>query len=94
MCYIFASTDPALFEKQSRSLRINGVVTSLQLEARFWEILDEIAQDQGMSTPKFISTLYDEVIELRGEIGNFASLLRVVCTAHLEHRVVTPLAAE
>ena len=93
MCYIFASTDPDLFAKQSRSLRINGVVTSLQLEARFWQILDEIAASQQMSTPKFISTLYDEVIELQGEVGNFASLLRVVCTAHLERQAQDSTAA-
>jgi predicted DNA-binding ribbon-helix-helix protein len=46
----------------------------------FWSILDDIAAGQGMSTPRFISTLYDEVTELRGEVGNFASLLRVTCT--------------
>ena len=86
MCYIFASTDPVLFEKKTRSVRISGVVTSICLEARFWTILDEIAQSQEMSTPSFLSTLYDEVIELRGEIGNFSSLLRVVCTAHLERQ--------
>ena len=97
MCYIFASTDPALFETKTRSVRISGVVTSIRLEARFWTILDEIALSQEMSTPAFLSTLYDEVVELRGEVGNFASLLRVVCTAHLERQNdqgIATLAAE
>jgi predicted DNA-binding ribbon-helix-helix protein len=64
----------------TRSIRLNGYCTSIRLEAMFWSILDDIAAGQGMSTPRFISTLYDEVTELRGEVGNFASLLRVTCT--------------
>ncbi|WP_259782273.1 ribbon-helix-helix domain-containing protein [Aestuariispira ectoiniformans] len=99
MCYVFASTDPALFEKTTRSLRISGVVTSICLEAKFWDILDEIAASQGMSTPLFLSTLYDEVVELRGEVGNFTSLLRVICTTHMSNMapapgVAKPMAAE
>ena len=31
-----------------------------------------------MSTGRFLSTLHDEVVEIRGEVGNFASLLRVI----------------
>jgi len=78
MCHIFASTDPALFEPVTRSVRIAGVVTSLRLEAAFWRIVDEIAEASEMTTGKFLSTLWDEVVEIRGEVGNFASLLRVI----------------
>lgn len=78
MCHVFASTDPALFEPATRSVRIAGVVTSLRLEAAFWRIVDDIARAAGLSTARFLSTLYDEVVELRGEVGNFASLLRVI----------------
>ena len=78
MCHVFASTDPDLFEPVTRSVRIGGVVTSLRLEAAFWRIIDEIARASEMSTGRFLSTLHDEVVEIRGEIGNFASLLRVV----------------
>lgn len=87
MCHIFASTDPALFEKKTRSVRISGVVTSNRLEAKFWDILDEIAVTQDMSTPSFLTTLYDEVVELRGEIDNFTSLLRVICSSYLERQI-------
>lgn len=86
MCHIFASTDPALFAPVTRSVRIAGVVTSIRLEAMFWSLLDEIAVSQQMPTARFLSTLYDEVIDLRGEIGNFASLLRVICSRHVEAR--------
>ena len=37
-----------------------------------------------MSTGRFISTLHDEVLELRGEVGNFTSLLRVTCAVYIE----------
>jgi predicted DNA-binding ribbon-helix-helix protein len=78
MCQIFASTDPGLFEPVTRSVRIGGVVTSLRLEAAFWAIVDEIAAASGLTTGRFLSTLFDEVVEIRGEVGNFASLLRVI----------------
>lgn len=78
MCHVFASTEPDLFEPVTRSVRIGGVVTSLRLESAFWRIIDEIARVSEMSTGRFLSTLHDEVVEIRGEIGNFASLLRVI----------------
>jgi predicted DNA-binding ribbon-helix-helix protein len=58
----------------------------------FWSILDQIAAAEGMTTPRFISTLYDEVLELRGSVGNFTSLLRVTCASYIEkHHVHQPV---
>ena len=88
MCRVYAEQDPESYRVVTRSIRLSGYCTSIRLEAMFWSILDDIAAGQGLSTPRFISTLYDEVTELRGEVGNFASLLRVTCTgfvrAHAE----------
>lgn len=89
MCHIYAGTDPRLYERSSRSIRIHGHVTSLCLEHRFWEILEELAASQGLSLPIFITQLHDEVLELNGEISNFASLLRVVCTTYLQRQNAT-----
>ncbi len=83
MCEIFAGQDPASYAYVARSVRLAGHATSIRLEAAFWDILDEIAQHQGLTTPRFLSTLYDEVMELRGGIANFSSLLRVACVLHL-----------
>lgn len=83
MCRIFAGQDPASYEPITRSLRLAGHATSIRLEAAFWTILDEIAASQGFSTPRFLSVLYDEVLELHGEVRNFASLLRVSCMKYL-----------
>ncbi|RMD62105.1 MAG: DNA-binding protein [Alphaproteobacteria bacterium] len=84
MCQIFAGQDPATYAYKARSVRLAGHATSIRLEAAFWEILDEIATSQGMSTPRFLSTLYDEVLDLHGEISNFTSLLRVACVIYLQ----------
>lgn len=83
MCRIFAGQDPAGFESVTRSVRLSGHATSIRLESAFWKILDEIADSQGLTTPKFLSTLHDEVEELRGEVPNFTSMLRTTCLLHL-----------
>ena len=84
MCEIFAGQDRADYASITRSVRLNGLSTSIRLEARYWRMVDEIAKAQGMTTPKFLSTLYDEVLDLHGEVLNFASLLRTACLVHLE----------
>lgn len=87
MCQIFAGQDPANYQYSTRSVRLGGHATSIRLEATFWEILDELAAAQGLTTPRFLSKLYDEVLELHGEIANFASLLRVGCVLYLQNPV-------
>jgi predicted DNA-binding ribbon-helix-helix protein len=84
MCHVFASQNPAIYETITRSVRLNGFSTSIRLEALFWSILDQIAEREGMSPGRFISTLHDEVLQLRGEVGNFTSLLRVTCAVFIE----------
>ena len=84
MCQIFAGQDPARYESETRSLRLNGQSTSIRLERAFWTILDDIAAAEGVSTPSFVSKLHAEVLELRGEPGNFTSLLRCACLVHKE----------
>jgi predicted DNA-binding ribbon-helix-helix protein len=87
MCKVFAGQDPEGYRPVNRSVRIGGHSTSIQLEAAFWELLDEIADNQALSTPKFLSKLYDEAIEINGEIPNFASMLRTTCALYLRgHR--------
>lgn len=83
MCKVFAGQDPDGYKQINRSIRIAGHSTSIQLEAAFWKLLDEIAASQGLTTPKFIATLYDEAIEINGSIPNFASMLRTTCALYL-----------
>ena len=79
MCQLFASQYPDSYAFETRSIRLNGQSTSLRLEKVFWGILEEIAADEGMSVPRFISTLHQEILLLRGEVPNFTSHLRCIC---------------
>ncbi len=84
MCQVFAGQDPERYACTTRRLRLNGQSTSIRLENAFWEVIDQIAGSDGMTTPVFISTLHSEVLELRGEPENFTSLLRCACLKFME----------
>lgn len=86
MCNLFSSQDPATYAAETRAIRMHGHCTSIRLEAAFWRILERIAASEGVSLPRFLTTLHDEVLARRGEVGNFASLLRVSCLRWLEHQ--------
>ncbi|KPL52548.1 ribbon-helix-helix domain-containing protein [Prosthecomicrobium hirschii] len=83
MCQIFASLPPATYAFQTRSVRLGGHATSIRLELRFWQILEEIADQQGVTLPKFLTKLHDEILDRHGEVANFASLLRCACLTYL-----------
>ncbi|GAA0786899.1 MULTISPECIES: ribbon-helix-helix domain-containing protein [Pseudomonadati] len=83
MCEIYSGAEPELFASQTRSIRIDGVVTSIRLEAVFWQIIQQIAEEADLSIAEFLTRIYREVIIKRGEINNFSSLLRVACTTYL-----------
>ncbi|QFR33136.1 ribbon-helix-helix domain-containing protein [Ancylobacter sp. TS-1] len=83
MCHIFAGQPPETYESQTRSVRIGGHSTSIRLEAAFWTVLEDVAAHQGMSLGKFVTKLHDEVLDLHGEVRNFASLLRCSCLIYL-----------
>jgi len=77
MCEVFISADPQSYDSRTRSVRLHGVVTSIRLENLFWQVLEEIAQRDHMGVVQLIEKLYDELVAARGEVGNFASFLRV-----------------
>ena len=84
MCQMFAGQPTQNYEYQTRSMRLNGQSTSVRLERKFWDILDEMALVEDLSTPQFISKLHSEVVELHGKAHNFTSLLRCACLVHME----------
>ncbi|MEP3246004.1 MAG: ribbon-helix-helix domain-containing protein [Sneathiella sp.] len=84
MCQVFAGQNPEDYRPITRRLRLNGQSTSIRLEQSFWGIVDGIAQDEGMTTPAFVSQLHSEVLEHRGEAPNFTSLLRCACLIRQE----------
>lgn len=83
ICHIFAAQSPETYASQTRSVRLGGHVTSIRLEKVFWDILEEIAEAQDMPLGKFLTELHDEVMQLSGTNGNFASLLRCACLTYV-----------
>lgn len=79
MCHVFAGQDPRNYAFETRSVRLMGHTTSVRLESTFWVILEEIAEVQDMPMAKFLSALYEEALDLHGDVSNFASLLRCCC---------------
>jgi predicted DNA-binding ribbon-helix-helix protein len=77
---------PQRFRHVSRSVRISGHSTSVRLEAAFWQVLEDIAQREGLSTSRLISQLYSEALERHGGMANLASMLRTVCLIYQEER--------
>lgn len=83
MCRLFIGADPALWENETRSFRLDGMVTSVRLEARFWDTLHEIATRDAVTVPQLFKRLYYEALDEGHDIGNFASFLRVCCIRYL-----------
>ena len=86
MCEFFVKADPILYEQRSRTVRIHGVLTSIRLENMVWDMLAEMAEEEGRTTNALISTFHDEILAHRGEVPNFASFLRVTCMRYLLRR--------
>ncbi|TMP81533.1 DNA-binding protein [Pseudoalteromonas phenolica] len=82
MCELYSSQPQDLYETTKRSVRIQGVVTSISLENQVWQLLEQIASTENRTVADFISTLYQEVIERHGSVKNLASMLRVTCLTY------------
>ncbi|HGE6082721.1 TPA: ribbon-helix-helix domain-containing protein, partial [Vibrio cholerae] len=72
-----------LWTSVTRSLRIDGVATSIRLENFFWNVLEEISFREEMTVNKMITKLYFESLDADLDIGNFTSFLRVCCSRYL-----------
>ncbi|WP_158968780.1 ribbon-helix-helix domain-containing protein [Paraglaciecola sp. L3A3] len=83
MCQLFINADSNLWSSKTKSLRIQGVVTSIRLEVFFWNILEELAFRDQMTVNQAITKLYLESLDADHDIGNFTSFLRVCCSRYL-----------
>ncbi len=83
MCQLFIGADSDLWASQSKSLRIDGVATSIRMENFFWQTLAEIAFRDNMTVNQVITRLYHESIDAEHDLGNFTSFLRVCCARYL-----------
>lgn len=83
MCRLFIGADPELWLSVTRSLRIDGAVTSVRLENFFWWTLEDIAVRDDLTVSRLIGKLYDESRNEGHDLDNFASFLRVCCGRYL-----------
>ncbi|WP_112313202.1 ribbon-helix-helix domain-containing protein [Pseudogemmobacter bohemicus] len=84
MCRVFIGADPQLWESQTRSIRMDGMVTSVRLENMFWMVLEEIAAREDLNVPQLLHQLYNESIDEGHDLGNFTSFLRVCCLRFID----------
>ncbi|EKF9106804.1 ribbon-helix-helix domain-containing protein, partial [Vibrio cholerae] len=80
---LFVKGNHVLWTSVTRSLRIDGVATSIRLENFFWNVLEEISFREEMTVNKMITKLYFESLDADLDIGNFTSFLRVCCSRYL-----------
>lgn len=83
MCKLFINAEPELWKSSTRSLRIDGMVTSVRLENYFWSTLEAIAHRDDLNIPQMLTRLYHESIDAGHDLGNFTSFLRVCCMRYL-----------
>ena len=88
MCEYFVKADPIQYEQRTRTVRIHGVLTSIRLENMVWDILAEMAEEEGRTTNALIVQFHDEILAHRGEVPNFASFLRVTGMRYLRRRLI------
>lgn len=89
MCEYFVKADPIQYEQRTRSVRIRGMLTSIRLENMVWDVLAEMAEDEGCTTNALICNLHDEILQHRGEVPNFASFLRITSLRYLRRCLIT-----
>ncbi|MBA2080619.1 ribbon-helix-helix domain-containing protein [Aeromonas veronii] len=83
MCKLFVNGNQVLWHSTTRSLRIDGVTTSIRLENFFWNVLEEISFRENLTVSKMIAKLYFESLDADLDVGNFTSFLRVCCSRYL-----------
>jgi len=75
-----------IYTTRSRSVRILGQTTSIRLENKYWEILDEISEKERLSRGELISFIYAKALDEGMEFINFTSLLRIICVIYIENK--------
>jgi predicted DNA-binding ribbon-helix-helix protein len=83
MCQLFINANSSLWSCKTKSLRIQGVVTSIRLEVFFWDILEELSYRDKVTVNQTITKLYLESLEAEHDVDNFTSFLRVCCSRYL-----------
>lgn len=74
------------WESATRSIRIDGTVTSVRLENFYWRIVSEIAAKQNLQVPQVMTQLSKVAKSGETKHTNFTSFVRVCCGRYLDRR--------
>ena len=85
MCRILAGQPRSSYRQVTRSIRLRGQSTSVRLEAKLRETVDEIATARDMTTARFPARVHDEVEEIHGETAKWRASPRCcACLLYLQ----------
>lgn len=72
------------WQSTTRSIRIDGKVTSVRLENFHWRIVKEIADKENLLLSQLMTKLSWLANSSQGDHANFTSFIRVCCARYLE----------
>lgn len=84
---LFDQADPSLWDSTTRSIRIDGTVTSVRLENFFWKVLGKMGEEEGLQIPQLLTKLSKQSVPTENELTNFTSFVRVSCGRYLDSKV-------
>ena len=83
MCGLFIEAKDSLWSSSAKSVRIEGVVTSIRWKSFFWMILEVVSARDDLSVTELLTKHYLDAIDADHDIGNFTSVVRVCCSRYL-----------
>ncbi len=69
------------FIPERRGFRLHGHSTSICLERMYWDVLEDMARDCGLTLPRLVEKVHDGCLVANER--NIASCLRVICAKYL-----------
>lgn len=79
------------FVPEKRGFRLHGHSTTVSLERAFWNVLEAMAQDCGLTVPRLIERVLDGCLVANDK--NLASCLRVISLKYLNIYAMGDLAS-
>jgi len=75
------------WQSTTRSIRIDGTVTSVRLENFYWRVVGEIARRNGLQIPQLMTSLSKAAKSGETKHSNFTSFIRVCCGRYLDGEI-------
>ena len=85
MTSLFGPVDDE-WQSTTRSIRINGKVTSVRLENFHWRIILEIAEKERLQLSQLMTMIARLAENSDGDHSNFTSFVRVCCVRYLQDK--------